>query len=269
MKDPTASSSSQGGTFDDAPDDERKATPRLEGLPPNFPLLPAFLQTDGANIVPMDDLIPDISPMQLGSIRTTNEMSFDPSSLTDSNKLNNTKSKRSTRLPLPPEGFAIAEPDANPKSLFHEHFQSIGMELSRCDCFFSWKRGEAHTLEFASALVLPTTGEVFVSGHLYNVEGKEQPINDLPLRGPSNYLPAWYRTKKLAERAAAGRAMDCLRLREGEERKNGGIIIVFGANPPYPSPQVENLGLVPDCVPLSVKQEISKCQEKCIFTGLV
>jgi len=68
--------------------------------------------------------------------------------------------------------------------------------------FVSWPTGPHNSLWWTSIHVCPLTGECFASGTLYGLQCEKG---------------MWYRTKKLAERAAAGRAMDCFLYREDRE----------------------------------------------------
>jgi hypothetical protein len=111
--------------------------------------------------------------------------------------------------------------------------------------FVSWPTGLENNLRWTSVFVCPRTGECFSAGTLRNdssVDGK------------------WYGTKKCAEKAAAGRAMDCFRFREQQQDQHGtassSSFLGFCTQEPYdqhPSPR-KQMEIPPDIPPQHYKE---------------
>jgi hypothetical protein len=113
--------------------------------------------------------------------------------------------------------------------------------------FVSWPTGPLNNLRWTCVFVCPHTGECFSAGTLRNdssVDGK------------------WYGTKKYAEKAAAGRAMDCFRFREQQQQQHqygaasASSFLGFCTQEPYdqhPSPR-KQMEIPPDVPPQHYKE---------------
>ena len=82
--------------------------------------------------------------------------------------------------------------------------------------FVCWSDGPQNQLMWNAVFVCPRTGECFATGTLLSVPH------------PRNLPPGWYGTKKMAIKAAAGRAEDCF-----EFRKDCHLVGFAAASPPY------------------------------------
>lgn len=108
--------------------------------------------------------------------------------------------------------------------------------------FVSWPRGPLNNLEWTAVFVCPLSGECFSAGTLRN---------DPCVRGGSGVC--WYKTKNLARKAAAGRAVDCWTFRT-ESFPLGVPLPGFCQEEPYEQDTMERRRLdIPNHVPLDMK----------------
>lgn len=102
----------------------------------------------------------------------------------------------------------------DPTVKLHERYNQFQIQSLKKN-FVCWSGGPSNNLLWNAVFVCPKTGECFPTGTIHN-------DNKLSL--------GWYQTKKMAIKAAAGRADDCFRFRE-----NGTSLRIpqFCLEPPY------------------------------------
>jgi hypothetical protein len=94
-----------------------------------------------------------------------------------------------------------------PTQKLHEEYSKRFKLQGIKDHYLCWDDGgKSHDLRFTCIFVCPRNGELFASGS-YGEEGSTSTTTD------ATTTTIWYKTKKLAEQAAAARAYDCLEFR--------------------------------------------------------
>ena len=156
-----------------------------------------------------------------------------------------------------PNGIPQASGDATQK--LYELYSKRNVPCAKTQ-FVSWKKGPGNALQWTAAFVCPRTGECFVAGTLL----PNPPTCVAPIESVAPGM-AWYGTKKMAEKAASGRALDSFAFRENTF---GGSMYRFCREQPVPaapSPPPHRLFHVPNHIPGEQRLEIQLLQEQCLF----
>jgi hypothetical protein len=130
---------------------------------------------------------------------------------------------------------------------YHQHQRSVMIPTIKRN-FVCWPQGPSNSLRWTSVFVCPLSGECFPSGTL---------SSDNAVQG------IWYATKRIAEKAAAGRAMDCFRFRH--DLHEGSILAApegyYCVDRPYEQALSGHRKLeIPPHVPPDERQEVIKLQ---------
>jgi hypothetical protein len=145
----------------------------------------------------------------------------------------------------------------NPREALNERYQKdhISIQNVKNIVQFSDKSGGDHAPKWSAIFVCPKTGEVFLSGELL----------DDRLKGDKHRRDGeginWYGKAKEAIHAAAGRAEDCFRFRDGSQPETGGRFQFCKENP-YNFELARAASTFPPCIPRDVVARVQSIHNR-------